>query len=560
MTDIRALLTSVYHDSDVDKLMVGIDQLIQSYQKKVSLDPLELDESDVLMITYGDQVHRPGEAKLSSLKAFLDEHLANSIKLVHLLPFYPYSSDDGFSVIDYYEVNEDMGDWSDIDELSKNYSLMFDGVINHISQESDWLKGYLQGKKEYAGYFKEADPSEDFSAVTRPRTSPVFHEFVDHQGESKYLWTTFSKDQVDLNYETPELFLQVLDVMLFYLSNGAKLLRLDAIGFMWKEKGSTCIHLPQAHALIQVMRQVLEKIYPDVVLISETNVPHQENITYFGNGYNEAKMVYNFTLPPLLAFSLLSQSTAKFRDWASSLELPSDQVCFFNFTASHDGVGVRPVQGILTDDELNVLVDSVKHNNGFVSYKTNPDGSESPYELNCNYKSLLKGVDNNSDFALKRFLLSQAVMMCMPGLPAIYFHSLVGSENFTEGVKQTGRNRTINREKLDLNDLNDQLKDNSSDRAKILTRIKQLIKIRASFSCFNPFASFSIPEIEDGLLCIARTSRDNQITLKCVFNFTAHQKANPYAAGADVLTGKPAPNHIDAFGFVWINENASHFE
>ena len=560
MTDIRALLTSVYNDSDVDKLMVGIDQLVQSYQKKVSLDPLELEENDVLMITYGDQVYRPGEAKLSSLKSFLDEHLSNSIKLVHLLPFYPYSSDDGFSVIDYYEVNKDLGDWSNIDELSKNYSLMFDGVINHISQESDWLKGYLQGKSEYVGYFKEVDPSEDFSAVTRPRTSPVFHEFLDQNGESKYLWTTFSKDQVDLNYETPELFLQVLDVMLFYLSNGAKLIRLDAIGFMWKEKGSTCIHLPQAHALIQVMRQVLEKVYPDVVLISETNVPHKENITYFGNGYNEAKMVYNFTLPPLLAFSLLSQSTTKFKAWASSLKLPSDQVCFFNFTASHDGVGVRPVQGILTDEELNILVDSVKHNNGFISYKTNPDGSESPYELNCNYKSLLKGVDNNPDFALRRFLLSQAVMMCMPGLPAIYFHSLVGSENFTEGVKQTGRNRTINREKLDLNDLNDQLKDDSSDRAKILTRIKELIKIRASFSCFNPFASFSIPDVEDGLLCITRTSSDHQITIKCVFNFTAHQIANPYNEGVDVLLGKPSPALIEAYSFVWINENASHFE
>lgn len=552
MKNLRELLSQVYSESQVDRLMVGIDHLIQSYKQKVILDPLQLTEKDVLMITYGDQVYQKGESKLQSLKKFLDNNLSHQISLVHLLPFYPYSSDDGFSVIDYYEVNEDMGDWNDIDSLAQSYSLMFDGVINHISQESDWLKGYLANLPEYQGYFKEVDPNEDFSQVTRPRTSPVFHEFTDTDGKPRYLWTTFSKDQVDLNYETPELFLQVLDVMLFYLSNGAKLIRLDAIGFMWKEKGSTCIHLPQAHALIQVMRSVLEKVYPDVVLISETNVPHKENITYFGNGHNEAKMVYNFTLPPLLAFSLLSESTTKFKEWVSSLVLPSDQVCFFNFTASHDGVGVRPVQGILTDDELNVLVDSVKHNNGFISYKTNPDGSESPYELNCNYKSLLKGVDNNAAFGFQRFILSQAVMLCMPGLPALYFHSLVGSENYVEGVKQTGRNRTINREKLDFQVLDKELNDNASERTKVLTRLKQLIQIRSSYSCFNPFAPFSIPEASDGLLCIQRTSIDGQTVIKCVFNFSSHGIDNPWAGGEDVLTGEAAPQQIAPLSFAWI--------
>lgn len=557
MQDILSLLNQVYSKKQSDQLINGIDSLLSVYKPKIDSRSFKLDQTDVLMICYGDQVSNSGQTKLETLRQFSQKYLKR-INLIHILPFYPYSSDDGFSVIDYLEVNPDLGSWQDVERMSADYGLMFDGVINHISQESRWLEGFLNNDPKYQGFFTEVDPNDDFSQVTRPRTSPVFHEFKDHRGDSRYLWTTFSKDQVDLNYKAPELFLKVLEVLLFYVSKGAQMIRLDAIGFIWKRMGTTCIHLEEAHLLIQAMRLVLERVQPDIMLVSETNVPHKENVTYFGNGYNEAKMVYNFTLPPLLAFSLLDESSEKFSQWVGSLELPSDEVCFFNFTASHDGVGLRPVQGILDADEIKVLTDSVTANRGFISYKSNPDGSESPYELNCNYKNLLKGIDGQ--FGLERFILSQAVMMSMPGLPAFYFHSLVGSENFTEGVKQTGRYRTINREKLTLNELEYALEDSESDRRQVLDQLQILIKIRSELLPFNPFGEFEVLPLEDGLFGLKRYSLDGSETITCLFNFTSHSIANPLQGWFDHITKSDAASQLAPYEFLWLSEHTSQNE
>ncbi|MEL6660615.1 MAG: alpha-amylase family glycosyl hydrolase, partial [Bacteroidota bacterium] len=332
---IQALLAQVYPAEQVDGILQNIIALVNHYQSMMQRDGVhQLSEKDVVLITYGDQVWKEGEYPLATLKRFMDEQAAGLINAVHILPFYPYSSDDGFSVIDYYEVNPEWGSWETIADLASGYHLMFDGVINHISQESEWFKQFLAGDPRYDTYFIEDDPNKDYSKVVRPRVLPLLHDYEDANGQTRYVWTTFSRDQVDLNYRNPQVLLQVIDLLLFYAMNGASLIRLDAIGFMWKEDDSTCIHLPQTHNLIKVMRAAMAEAVPDLIFITETNVPHLENISYFGNGYDEAQMVYNFTLPPLLAYSLLNGTSEKFTAWAQSLELPSNEVCFFNFTAS----------------------------------------------------------------------------------------------------------------------------------------------------------------------------------------------------------------------------------
>ena len=396
---------------------------------------------------------------------------------------------------------------------------MFDGVINHISQESDWFKGFLQGDPNYDSYFIEMDPDQDLSLVTRPRTSPVLHDFADEAGNKKFIWTTFSRDQVDLNYENPKVLLHILDVLCFYLSKGASILRLDAVGFLWKQEGTSCIHLDETHAVIKLVRTVLQQLDPDVTIITETNVPHQENISYFGDGTDEAHMVYNFTLPPLMAFSLLNETTDKLKKWANSLVLPGDKVCFFNFGASHDGIGVRPVDGILTQNELQTLVDEAKTNGGVVSYKNNSDGTASPYEINCNYFSLLKGTD---DHGVKRFILSQAIILAMPGLPALYFHSVIGSENYLAGVEKTEQNRTINREKLNAESLIPDLTTQGNLRNTIFTEIKNLINTRSKNSAFHPLSGFDFPDFGDGLFAIRRWDKNQKVL--CLFNLTNKAK------------------------------------
>lgn len=552
---LRELLLSVYPESRVDELLVEIPKLLDRYHPKISKTNHALSERDVVLITYGDQVQEPGTFPLLTLRRFLDEQSEGLINSVHILPFYPYSSDDGFSVIDYYEVHPDWGNWKMIEDMAGSYRLMFDGVINHISQESDWFKGFLAGEAPYTEYFIEDDPAKDYSQVVRPRVLPLLHDYEDAQGQTRHVWTTFSRDQVDLNYRSPKVLLQVLDLLLFYAAKGAKLIRLDAIGFMWKEDNSSCIHLPQTHQLIKVMRAVLSELAPDLIFITETNVPHAENISYFGNGFDEAQMVYNFTLPPLLAYSLLQGSAEKFTSWAQSLELPSEEVCFFNFTASHDGVGLRPVSGILDSEDISLLLVAAEANGGRVSYKTDTDGGQSPYEINCNYLSLLCGSSQDTEMGVARMILAQAVMLGFPGLPAIYFHSLVGSRNDVEGMISSGQNRRVNREKLNYSQLKEEL---SADpvRRRIWSALKELLRARQRSAAFNPLGRFQFHDLSPSLISIQRFSPDKKEEAWLLFNISPNAQEAHLPSGdyVDLVGERPAEakQYLRGYEFRWL--------
>ncbi len=498
------MIARIYPEN-TDEVQEGIAALKNSYRQKIKEGGIQrLTEADCILITYGDGISKKNEAPLATLSTFGNEFLKEIISAIHLLPCFPYSSDDGFSVIDYYEIDPNLGDWDDVKQLESDFELMFDAVVNHISKSSDWFKKYEANEPPYHKYFIEADPQDDHSKVVRPRALPLLHPF-DKAGKKVYVWTTFSEDQVDLNYKDYRVFLHVLDVLLFYISKGARYIRLDAIAFLWKENGTSCIHLDQTHWVIQAYRSIIEELSPEVILITETNVPHKENIAYFGNGFNEAHMVYNFTLPPLLAFSIHQQSVTILAKWAQSLELPSSQVCFFNFTASHDGIGVRPLQGIVSQEEISKLAGIAEKHGGFVSYKTNEDGSESPYELNCNYLDLVTDPAWPDDLRIKRFLLTQSVMLSMPGVPGIYYHSLLGSENDRDAAIESGINRRINRKKLDYDTLVGELASASSLRNHIYADYAKLLKIRRAHTVFNPFAPAEYKAI-DSLFIISRSN------------------------------------------------------
>lgn len=557
LSRIQSLLSQVYPEAEVVFLLDQIPTVVDRYRSMIQLTEHSMSEKDVVLITYGDQVQREGEFPLRTLQRFLDEQTEGLINSVHILPFYPYSSDDGFSVVDYYAVHPEWGTWDTIGDLATTYRLMFDGVINHISQESDWFKGFLARDPQYVDYFIEDDPNKDYSQVVRPRVLPLLHDYTDVNGQTRYVWTTFSRDQVDLNYRNPKVFLQVLDLLLFYASKGAKLVRLDAIGFMWKEDDSTCIHLPQTHKLIKAMRAVLAELVPDLIFITETNVPHLENISYFGNGYDEAQMVYNFTLPPLLAYSLLYGSGEKFTAWAQSLELPSEEVCFFNFTASHDGVGLRPVSGILNQEEIGILLQSAEANGGRVSYKTDADGGQSPYEINCNYLSLLCGSEQDLELGVARMVLSQAVMLGFPGLPAVYFHSLVGSRNDIEGMERSGQNRRINREKLNYDQLLAALTEDQV-RHEIWPALKRLLTVRQHSTAFHPFGPFQFHDLSPSLIVIQRFSPDRQEEVWLLFNLTpSTQEVHlPEGIYTDLIddTEMSTKQYVRAYEYRWLRK------
>jgi len=484
-----------------------------------------LTEKDALLITYGDQIQEPGEAPLQTLAQVLERYVDGVVSGVHLLPFFPYSSDDGFSVIDYTQVNPEFGDWEDVARLDEHFRLMFDAVINHISRESAWFQSYLEGDSEYEDYFIEVEEGTDLSAVVRPRAKPLLTPVETPEGE-KQVWTTFSADQIDLDYANPEVLRRIVDVLLFYVEQGAEFIRLDAIAYVWKELGTSCIHLSETHRLVQLFRSIFDMVAPGTLIITETNVPHEENISYFGDGTNEAQLVYQFPLPPLVLHTFVTGDATKLTEWAASLDPPSRQTTFFNFLASHDGVGVRPVEGILSPEEVEALVERTKTHGGHVSYKTNKDGSQSVYELNISYFDALSDPTSSEPLSrqVDRFVASQAIMLALQGVPGIYVHSLFGSRSWRKGVEQTGRYRTINREKFDRVELESALEETDSLRHRVFSAYRQLLKARCAHPAFHPNGSQDILDLGAVLFALARSAPEGRETLLCLHEVSGDEQ------------------------------------
>lgn len=526
---IKAKLDFLYSESQAQQAFDDIINLVENYLQQETntsyLDKsnlqhkLPLDATDIFLITYGDSIKSKDESPLATLKNFLNTYLCNIISYVHILPFYPYSSDDGFAIIDYFQVNKELGDWQDISLLTQNFKLMFDVVINHISAQSKWVQGFLRDEAEFSDYFIAAENVPELAKVTRPRVTPLLSEFASKDGK-KLLWTTFSADQVDLNYKNAKLLVKIIELLLFYVHKGASAIRLDAIGYLWKEIGTKCIHLPQTHAIIQLFRLILDCMAPQVLIITETNVPHRDNISYFGDGYNEAQLVYQFPLPPLVFNALLSGNAEHLLTWAENLFPPSNQATFFNFLASHDGIGIMPVTGILATKEIDLMIAQVCQNGGKVSYKTNPDGSSTPYELNINYYDALYSSVDNIEVNVARFIVAHAVLLALQGVPAFYIHSLLGSRNDLAAVARTGQNRTINREKLNQTILIRELQDKNNLRNRIFANLCRLIKIRRQEKSFHPNAKQIILSQNKHVFAVARTALDNSECIVALHNMS----------------------------------------
>lgn len=535
---IQTKLSTLYGEAAMPAIFERLQAIIASAQSTPRELPsadhiLPLTEQDMILITYGDQVKQPDEAPLTTLGRFLNQTIQGLINTVHILPFYPYTSDDGFSVVDYYAINPELGTWEDVRALGRDFKLMFDAVFNHVSVQNAWFQSFLRGEAPYTDYFITADPQTDLSQVRRPRTLPLLTPFDTQEG-TRHVWTTFSADQVDLNAASPDVLLELIRALLFYVEQGADLIRLDAIAYLWKTIGTSCIHLEQTHLVIQLMRDVLDLVAPQVVLITETNVPHDENISYFGDGFNEAQMVYQFSLPPLILHTFRTGDASDLARWATGLQRVSDRTTFFNFTASHDGIGVQPARGILSDSEINALVQLAEAQGGHVSYKTNSDGSSSPYELNITYFDAINPPELTKrapETAVKRFICSQAIMLAFIGVPGIYFHSLFGSRNHHAGVRETGRYRSINREKVAADDLLTALERPSSVPARVFNEYKRLLSIRAGSRAFHPLGDQTVLDVGARVFALRRTSPDGAHQVIALHNVTAQPQRVTLTAG-----------------------------
>ncbi len=512
----------IYGKDKVDECLSKTKKLIDKYS--ISVKPARSFKDvwthrDQILITYGDMVRPEKSEQVSALSKqhqFLKRKIKGLISTVHILPFFPSTSDDGFSVADYRRVDSKLGGWEDIEAISEDFRLMADLVMNHTSRYSEWFQGYLKGEEKYQNYFIEVDSGTDLSQVTRPRSTPLLTPVHTEQGE-KYIWCTFSDDQIDVNFANPDVLFEYIDIFFLYLSKGISIIRLDAVAFIWKKIGTNCIHLKETHEIVKLFRTLCDFYAPDTTIITETNVPHKENISYFGDG-DEAHMVYQFSLPPLLLHAILTENSNYLTKWASSLDDLPENCTYFNFSASHDGIGMRPLEGLVPQREFDQLAEGIRDKGGFVSEKKNSDGSLSPYELNITYFDAFGSRIGKQSQQEKRFICSQIIMMSLQGVPGIYFHNLTATRNNLQGVSLTGRYRSINRKKWYFDELMEDLSDPDTTTNRIFNRMKEIIATRWKHPAFHPFGGQKVYQIHESIFCFERWDPDNTERILVVAN------------------------------------------
>jgi glycosidase len=554
-------LGSVYGHRRATELSAPIRSLIDRHR-----DPATTigrwSERDAWLITYPDQVTASGEAPLHTLHRFYHRDLAAAFNGIHILPFFPATSDEGFSIRDHGAVDPAFGTWSNIEAIGADARLMVDAVLNHCSVGSTCFQGWTDGDPSYEGFFRTADQEADLSMTVRAREHPLLTPFETSRG-TEWVWTTFSADQADLNYGNPNVLLYALSILLSYAEHGASMIRLDAVCFLWKEEGTSSIHLPETHRIIQFFRACLNATYPNVILVSETNVPHRENVSYLGDGSSpEADMVYRFTLPPLVLHSFSTGSAVDLADWLDHLAPTSPNTTFLNFLASHDGVGLRPLEGLVDDAAVERLVLDAESHGGRANRRARPDGTSAPYELNATWYDLIRGPTSGDD-AMARHLASHAIMFAIAGVPAVYIHAILATENDLGLVNETGAARSINRTRLDLAALDRLLRDPESRASISLAQIDAMLRLRQSTKAFHPSSRQTILQTPPSVLGIERRSDSGE---------TARVYANVSGEAVDVSHQFPAAPvgyrcettsdgvRLEPWGFAWLIDHSETFD
>jgi sucrose phosphorylase len=527
--DIYSLFAILYDKNRAFDCLERLKELFSDYGHTLAEQEDTIrdvwDETDVILITYGDVVRsdeKPDKPYLQVLETVLKEYLDEIISTVHILPFFPSSSDAGFSVIDYKKVRNDLGTWSDIERLATEYRLMGDLIINHTSRFSEWFNNYQKDESPGKDYFIEVDPEEDISTTTRPRSSPLL-TMVKTVNGFRHVWTTFSSDQIDLDFSNPDVLLTFIDIFLFYYSKGMRVFRLDAIPYLWKKIGTSSIHLKETHQVVKLFREIADCIDSDITLLTETNVPFDENYSYFGDD-DEAHMIYQFSLSPLLLHAILSENTSYLTDWAADLPEPPSGCTYLNFTASHDGIGVRPLEGLIPQDELDQLVKKTKERGGFISYKEDPQNGQSPYELNITYFDAFEEPGHpRTDLQIKRYLCSQIVALSLKGVPGIYFHNFTATKNNIEGVLESGNKRDINRRHWMQKDLVRCFKEEESEGYCPLEDYTELMKKRKKHAAFHPSGGQKVIDLNDSLFVFIRTAPEGAEKIAVISNFSSSE-------------------------------------
>ncbi len=475
-------------------------------------------EKDFLLITYADSIKKNNQKNLITLNSFLKKY-CKEFSYIHILPFFPFSSDDGFAVEDYKKIKIEHGSWKDLKKITKTFDIMMDLVINHCSSNNKLFKNFLEDKNPGKDFFINSEKKFPKSnKIVRPRSSDLSKKVL-VDGKNTYVWCTFGHDQVDFDFRNPNVLLYFFEIIKFYLDQDIKALRLDAVAFLWKELGTRCINLPQTHNIIRLIRLIIDRFYNKTLIITETNIPSHENLTYFGNN-NEAHCIYNFSLAPLLIHAVVSGNSFYLKKWSRGMPPAQENNSYLNFLSTHDGIGMRPVEGILPENEIQKYFNFFKKQGGLFSYRTNA-GKKSVYEVNITLLEAFKECYNGKDkFVLERFILAHTILFSMEGIPAIYIQNYLGSKNDNAKVKKTNSFRSINRRNWNFDSLVKIFKNKSNINSKILHSLNRLMVLRKKQIAFHPNATQFTLQLGDIFFGIWRQSIDRSQSIFCISNLT----------------------------------------
>jgi sucrose phosphorylase len=255
-------------------------------------------------------------------------------------------------------------------------------------------------------------------------------------------------------------------------------------------------------------------------------------------------------------YTLTTHNSSKLASWAKTIDVVSKEATYFNFLASHDGIGLRPVEGILNAKEKQILVDKVIENGGRASYKNNTDGTQSVYELNINYNDALinKEEDITETLQVKKILAAHSILLSCVGVPAIYYHSLLGSRNDYEGLEKSGINRRINREKLEYHRISEEI-NSDKRRNDIFNGLKNMIEIRKRETSFSPYASQRVLDINEKVFALERINKDTKEKITFIVNVSCEAVEFNYdIKGKDLLSDKEMEGSfkLTPYQFIWL--------
>jgi sucrose phosphorylase len=426
-------------------------------------------KNGVMLITYANSLGK----NISELRYVLDHYIDGAVAGVHVLPFFPSSSDRGFSPMRYDMVDPEFGDWSDLARLSQKHFLMYDFMINHLSSQSFQFQDFIEKKDKspYAGMFlrykdfwPDGEPArENINKIYRrkPRAPYVVITFKD--GTAEKVWCTFGDDQIDLNIKNDVTWQFIHDNLRILANHGAALVRLDAFGYATKKVGGTCFfEEPEIWEMLERVQKILSPFH--VEILPEMHENYTIQLKLAEKGY----WVYDFVLPMLLLHALHTGETASLVHWL--------QICprkQFTTLDTHDGIGVADVRGILTDDQINKTKDILFSQGGNVNqiYNTEAYNNLDIYQINCTYYSAL-GHDDGA------YTVARAVQMFAPGIPQVYYVGLLAGKNDIQLVESTKHGRDINRHSYTIEEIAREIK------RPVVQEIFKLMRFRNEFPAF----------------------------------------------------------------------------